>query len=103
MGRGKYSLAYKHWPDDYEFKYNCYGQEPAPWNMDLKAAGVEYDPKTMFANYDEEGYDYYGYSAFDSDGKYVGIGQGVDRAGYTENDYMFLLDIPEEERDSFYD
>lgn len=89
MSRGKYSvLAFKNWGDNYEFKYNCYGQEPAPWNMELKAAGVEYDEKTMFDSYDEEGYDSYGYSCFDVDGNYVGSGRGVDRAGYTEDDYL---------------
>jgi hypothetical protein len=89
MSRGKYSvLAFKDWGDDYEFKFNCYGQEPAPWSMELKAAGVEWDEKTMFADYDEEGYDRYGYSAFDKDGNYVGSCRGVDRAGWTEHDYL---------------
>jgi len=28
------------------------------------------------------------YSSFDKDGNYVGSGSGVDRAGYTEDDYL---------------
>lgn len=103
MSRGKYSVnAYKHWPDDYEYKYNCYGKEPEPWNKEISDSGVGYNEKTMFDNYDEEGYDRYGYSAFDIDGNYVGVGNGVDRAGYTEMDYLTLQDIPEYERDDFY-
>ena len=42
----------------------------------------------MYGNYDPEGFDMYGYSAFDEDGNYVGSGSGVDRAGYTEDDYL---------------
>jgi hypothetical protein len=103
MARGKYSvLALKHWPNDYEFRFNCYGQEPEPWTLELADACAAYNDKTMFGNYDEEGYDYYGYSAFDSNGNFVGHGQGVDRAGWTEMDYLTLQDIPEEHRDSFY-
>jgi hypothetical protein len=102
MSRGKYSiLAYKHWPDGYKYKYNCYGQEPATWNQEVYDSGIPYDEKTMFDGYDEEGYDRYGYSAFDADGNYVGIGDGVDRAGYTESDYLTLQDIPEQHRDSY--
>jgi hypothetical protein len=47
-----------------------------------------YDIKTMFGDYDEDGYDRYGYSTFDSDGNYVGGGNGIDREGYTELDYL---------------
>lgn len=103
MSRGKYSvLAYKEWPKDYEFKYNCYGKEPEPWTAELKESGVIFDTKTMFGNYDEEGYDSYGYSAFDEDGEYVGIGDGIDRAGYTEMDYLTLQDLSEDEREEYY-
>ncbi len=82
MSRGKYS---PNLPRDKEFIYNCYGKEPAscaPWS-----AG-DYDEKTEFGNYDDEGYDRYGYSAFDSEGNYAGIGNGVDRNGYTEMEYL---------------
>lgn len=88
MSRGKYSLAYKHWPDGYEFKYNCYGQIPEPYD-----GTQEYDTATMFADHDEEGYDGYGYSAFDEHGNYVGIGNGVDREGWTEMEYLREEDI----------
>lgn len=85
MSTGKYSpnLPKK---DSYEF--NAYGKPCAPWNMELKEQGVIYDELTMFGNYDDEGFDSYGYSAFDADGKYVGIGDGVDRDGLTEYDYL---------------
>lgn len=103
MSRGKYSvLAYKEWPKGYEFKYNCYGQLPTEWNQEVFNSGVSYDEKTMFDNYDEEGYDSYGYSAFYDDGSYAGIGNGVDRAGYTEMDYLTLQDLGPCERESYY-
>lgn len=103
MSRGKYSvLATKHWPNGYEYKYNCYGNLPEPWSLEMKEAGHVFDDKTMFDDYDEEGYDRYGYSAFDADGNFVGHGQGVDREGWTEMDYLTLQDIPEEHRESYY-
>ncbi len=93
MGKGKYSpnlpTADKDW--DY-FDRNCYGQIPPAYDYN---AG-EYDEKLHFASYDPEGYDSYGYSAFDADGNYVGIGNGVDRNGYTEFEYMSMSD------DEFY-
>lgn len=46
----------------------------------------------MFPHYDHEGFDSYGYSAFNSEGKYVGIGQGIDRNGFSENDYLAMSD-----------
>lgn len=102
MSRGKYSPVRKQWPDGYEYKYNCYGQEPAQWNKKMFDAGVPYDEKTMMDCYDEEGYDRYGYSAFDIDGNYIGFGDGIDRDGYTESDYLTLQDIPVEHRNSYY-
>ena len=93
MSRGKFSvLAYKKWPEGYEFKFNAYGNEPEPWNDKIEASGVDYDSLTMFANYDEDGYDSYGYSAFDIGGNFVGHGDGVDRAGWTETDYLLNRD-----------
>jgi hypothetical protein len=91
MSRGKYSLAYKVWPDGYQHIFNCFGEEPAEWAGRANEPNRTYDEKTMFGNYDEEGYDYYGYSAF-AGGNYIGIGQGIDRAGYTENDYLLNVD-----------
>lgn len=103
MSRGKYSvLATKHWPKGYEYKYTCYGTLPEPWTQEMIEAGEVFNDKTMFGDYDEEGYDRYGYSAFDADGNFVGHGQGVDREGWTEMDYLTLQDIPEEHRESYY-
>jgi len=103
MSRGKYSLAYQHRPDGYEYRFNCYGQEPEPWTQELHDAGIVYDEKTMFGDYDEDGYDWYGYSGFDADGNYVGCGNGIDRAGWTEHDYLTLADLSPSERETYYD
>ena len=58
----------------------------------MKERGETFDARLYFANYDENGYDSYGYSAFDADGNYVGAGDGVDRWGYTEWDYLATSD-----------
>lgn len=84
MSRGKYSPA---WVDGKEYAYNCYGQLPAPYNGNCE----EWDEKTMWADYDDEGYDRYGYSAFDADGNFT-PGRGVDRLGYTEFEYMVMTE-----------
>jgi len=89
MSRGKYSpwcYSYSNRQGNTEYIYNCYGEVPVEWDTD------NYDEKLMFGNYDSEGFDSYGYSAFDEDGKYVGIGSGIDRYGYTENDYLSMSD-----------
>lgn len=93
MSRGKYSPTVH--GRDYKntsFTYNCYGGVPAPWNKEIADAGIPYDEKTMFGDYDNEGFDSYGYSAFDAEGNYVGIGAGVDRNGKTENEYLCMSD-----------
>ena len=87
MSQGKYSpwcprASYS------DFKYNCYKQIPTTWTVENKEVGVVYDEKTMADRYDSEGFDSYGYSAFDAEGQYVGIGSGIDRYGYTEHEYM---------------
>lgn len=85
MSRGKYSpWCYNNRQKDTEYIYNCYGEVPAIWDKD------NYDEKLMFENYDSEGFDSYGYSAFELNGTYAGIGSGVDRYGYTENQYMSM-------------
>jgi hypothetical protein len=89
MSRGKYS---PNLPSGKEFIYNCYGKVPLPWSKLAESYGLVYDEKVHFANYDDEGYDSYGYSAFDSDGNYMGIGDGVDRNGYTEHEYLCMTD-----------
>jgi hypothetical protein len=89
MSTGKYSPNLPNRDKGFEFfRFNCYGQEPAEWSLELKETGIEYDEKTMFGDYDSEGYDRYGYSCFDLDGNYIGLGQGVDRNGNTEMDYL---------------
>jgi hypothetical protein len=88
MSRGKYSPVWVEKP----CIFNCYGEVPVPWTKAVAEAGGTYDEKTMFGNYDDEGYDSYGYSCFNSDGEYVGIGDGVDRNGYTELDYLQMDD-----------
>jgi len=98
MSRGKCSIeGFKKWPEGYEFRFNCYGDEPVEWTREMAAAGdPSYNAKTMFGCFDEEGYDYYGYSCFDENGEFVGNGKGIDRAGYTEDDYMNNRDLPAE-------
>ena len=91
MSRGKYSPCLPK-NDDRDFTFNCYKQFPTVWNSDVEKAGVVYDEKTMFGNYDSEGFDCYGYSAFNADGSYAGIGSGVDRLGNTEYDYLTMTD-----------
>jgi len=90
MSRGKYSpaLSFKDANRPYtDYCYNADGQiPPETW------AEGEYDTRTHFGNYDENGYDSYGYSAFDIDGNYIGIGEGIDRWGYTEMDYLTMSD-----------
>ena len=84
MGQGKYSPVCPHANACYEFKYNCYGKVADYYNGDQ----ATYDEKIHFDNYDEEGFDRYGYSSFDANGFYVGIGNGVDRLGYcAENEW----------------
>jgi len=95
MSKGKYSPRCPHirprgaWNapvDEYEFKYNCYGKIPEPYTAE------EYNDKLHYADYDDEGFDRYGYSAFDENGEFIGHGQGIDRLGYTEFEYMCMSD-----------
>lgn len=90
MSRGKYSPNCPHSNSEYDFKYNCFKKLPDAWNSEVTASGVGLNLKTMFPNYDEEGFDSYGYSAFDAEGNYAGIGLGVDRLGYTEDEYLCM-------------
>lgn len=87
MSRGKYSpWCYGNNQSNTEYTFNCYGEVPVEWNKE------NYDEKLMFDGYDSEGFDSYGYSAFEVDGAYSGIGNGVDRYGYTENEYLSMTD-----------
>lgn len=95
MSKGKYSPTVYRMNQDRELvKYdrNCYGQLPAEWSKKVADSGVTYDEKTMFGIYDEDGYDSYGYSAFYADGTYAGVGNGVDRLGFTAFDYITMSD-----------
>ena len=84
MSRGKYSPWCYHNRHDASYEFNCYGEFPEDWNKE------DYDEKTMFADYDAEGFDCYGYSAFYLDGRYAGVGRGIDRYGFTGNDYLSM-------------
>jgi hypothetical protein len=90
MSQGKYSPTAYYDKTVREFIYNAKGEVPAPWNTEVAASGVKYDEETMFGDYDSEGFDGYGYSAYDEDGTFVGLGQGVDRIGYTEHEYLCM-------------
>ncbi len=97
MSKGKYSPSLTHKMiaerDFFNgFCYNADKQIPPEWTLEMKERGEEYDTRLYFGNYDAEGFDSYGYSAFDSDGNYIGIGEGIDRWGYTEWDYLAMSD-----------
>lgn len=86
MSRGKYSPWCYGNKSPSEHIYNAYGEVPVERNKD------SYDHTTMYDGYDSEGFDCYGYSGFDIDGNAVDIGQGIDRYGYTENEYLSMTD-----------
>ena len=88
MSRGKYSPILPS-PDSNGYVFNCHGQVPAVWDKEVSQTEV-YDEKIHFPNYDINGFDSYGYSAFDIDKNYVGIGSGVDRNGITEMEYCCM-------------
>jgi hypothetical protein len=94
MSQGKYSPAISSKDANRPYEAYCYNadrQIPPEWALEMKERGEIYDTRIHFANYDENGYDNYGYSAFNADGKYVGISMnGVDRLGYTEMDYLTM-------------
>ncbi len=91
MSRGKYSPCLPNL-DEKSFVFNSLGEEPAVWDIVVSDAGVEYNVKTMFDNFDSDGYDRYGYSCYDTNGGWVGIGSGIDRLGYTEMDYLNMTE-----------
>lgn len=92
MSKGKYSpsltraMIAAH--DEDTFIYNADGQIPPEYVFGRDV----YDQRTHFGDYDKDGYDRYGYSAFNQDGKYIGLGSGIDRWGYTEMDYLQMDD-----------
>jgi hypothetical protein len=91
MSKGKYSpfltreMIDKSDPD--QFVYNALGAVAPDYTV-----GDPYDVKVHFGNYDAEGFDTYGYSAWYEDGTYAGLGEGIDRGGYTEDQYMAMTD-----------
>lgn len=90
MSQGKYSPAVLRNTKPSNYTFNCFGMPPAPWTAEMAAANEEYDAKTMFGCFDADGYDSYGYSCFDENGHYVGDGNGIDRNGYTEDEYASM-------------
>ena len=88
MPKGKYSpTVYRMNFAHTSFDYNAKGEiPPSTWG------DGEYDEEIHFADYDECGFDSYGYSAYDANGRYVGIGMGVDRNGITEQEYSCMSD-----------
>ena len=80
MSKGKYSPTLNSSHGRGGYNYNAQGYVPEVY-------ALPYNQETMFPNYDCDGYDNYGYSAYDRDGEYVGF-DGVDRAGKTEMDYL---------------
>jgi hypothetical protein len=86
MSQGKYSPCMPN-PNGRNFEFNCFGMTPQPWTPELRATGMEYDEQNMAGNYDSDGFDSYGYSAFNDDGTYAGSGAGIDRDNTTEMEY----------------
>mgnify|MGYP003125919602 CR=1 FL=1 len=97
MGRGKYSLVYKYT----EKGFNSKGMKPEIYDPQKSKVNPEHYVLSS-DHFDSDGYDHYGYSCYDRQGKFVGDGEGIDRAGWTEMDYLTLQDIPEEHRSSYY-
>ena len=86
MSQGKYSPALtRQMIENGDYRYNA-DKQIAP---DYKV-GDEFCPRLYSGSYDENGFDRYGYSAFDIDGNFVGEGYGVDLWGYTEDEYSYM-------------
>jgi hypothetical protein len=87
MSQGKYSPRCPYANiKGYEYKYNARKEIP----QDVPADSADYNQENDFADYDEDGFDRYGYSAYNRDGDFVGFGGGVDRLGYSEMDYLSM-------------
>jgi hypothetical protein len=85
MSHGKYSPNLPQRNPE-EFCFNAKGHVPL-----MHIDGRDFNEEEMYGGYDIDGFDRYGYSAYDKDGKFVGAGNGVDRNGYAEFDYMFMI------------
>jgi len=95
MSKGKYSPSLTSADANRPYTAYCYNadrQIPPEWNLEIKERGNIYDERTHSGNYDENGYDSYGYSAFLKNGTFIGLGRGIDRWGYTEDDYLCMSD-----------
>ncbi len=91
MSRGKYSPTCKQQLyKNTKFIFNAKGELPDPF-IGVED-GIIYIAEIHLSNYDREGFDRYGYSAYDAAGNYVGIGAGVDRNGITELQYLAMDD-----------
>jgi hypothetical protein len=87
MSQGKYSPRLPNCNKDFDYyKFNARGELPPPYDHETDT----WNEELHFGDYDEEGFDRYGYSAYDSDGKFVGLGQGIDRNGLSEMDYLSM-------------
>ena len=86
MSKGKYSptLTRAMIAND-DYRYNA-DKQIAPDFI----KGQVFDERLHDGSYDHEGFDRYGYSAFLADGTFIGTGQGIDRAGYTEDEYLSM-------------
>lgn len=94
MSQGKYSPCLPTHMKGFEyFDRNADGDIPPNYDPTKDT----YDERVHFGDYDPEGFDRYGYSAFDASGAFVGLGNGVDRLGHTEMEYL------EMSVDEFYD
>ena len=88
MSKGKYSPVRPNADKGMDiYVYNARKEIPPEY-----IAGTHFDEELHMANYDAEGFDSYGYSGYDIDGQYVGMGNGIDRLGYTEMDYLMADD-----------
>lgn len=86
MAKNKFSPACKNQPRS-AYIYNAFGEVPV-----FRASGEIFNEKIHYGIYDVDGYDRYGYSAWNKDGTYAGDGRGIDRNGYTEDQYLCMAD-----------
>lgn len=88
MSRGKYSpnLPKANCLIE-DFKFNSKGEMPTDYEI-----GMTYDTEIHGCGFGADGFDMYGYSSYDETGKFVGDGEGIDRNGYTSDDYMMSDD-----------
>ena len=97
MSKGKYSPSLYKTRLTKDFNYNAHGkippssQEEGHFKADIHMDG-----------HDSDGYDRYGYSSLDEYGNFIGFGEGKDRLGYTEMDYLSMSDYEYEKISNGY-